>query len=94
MLDSKDFKDVESLHSGQLSLVPSKSASFPPKKSEETCLPAPKLCRLIFGIRSVLRETFLQVHLHILRHPIQGYPRQGTIQMQEEFPREPVRDSL
>ena len=42
--------------------------------SEKTCLAAPEYCRLIFGLRCLHRETFLQVHLRILRHPIQGYP--------------------
>ena len=62
--------------------------------SEEDCWATRKLCRLLFGIRSFQRKTFLQVHMYILRRPIHGYPHHGTILIQEEFPREPVRGSL
>ena len=90
MHDSLDFQDAETMHSGQLSHVPRESAPFPHQDVRGTR----KLCRLLFGIRSFHRETFLQVHMYILRRPIRGYPHHGTIQMQEEFPREPVRGSL
>ena len=57
------------------------------RMSEEICLAAPKLCRVTNGICRLQRESFLQVHLHTFRHPREGYPHHGTIQMQEEFPR-------
>ena len=47
---------------------------FLTKMSEEICLAAPKLCRPILVIRSLHRETFLQVHLHILRHLMKRIP--------------------
>ena len=56
--DSKDFKDAESVHSGQLSHVPCDSSLCLPKMSEKTCLDVPKLCRPIFGKRRFHRETF------------------------------------
>ena len=62
--------------------------------SEKTCLAAPKVCRPICGIRRLHRETFLQVHVLIPRHPTQGYAHHGAIQMQEEFETQPVRGSL
>ena len=58
---------------------------FLTKMNEEICLAAPNLRRLIFGIRRLHRETFFQVHLHILRHPTKGCPHREAIQMQEEF---------
>ena len=89
MHDSMDFKVAESMHSG-----PVKQRYFFSKMIEEDCWAAPKLCRLMFGIRILHRETFLQVHLHILRHPFQGYPHHGTIRMLVEFLREPVHGNL
>ena len=94
MHDSKDLKDVESMHSGHFHTFPMNQRYFPPKVIEEDCWAAPKLCRLIFRTRSVHRETFLPVHLKILRHPFQEYPRHGTIQMQVAFPGGPVRGNL
>ena len=64
---------------------PVNQRDFLPKMIEKDCWAAPKLCRLMFGTRSVHRETFLQVHLYILRHRIQEYPHYGTIQMKVEF---------
>ena len=52
----KDFKDAESVHSGQLSHV---SRYVLTKMSEKTCLAVPKLCRPILGKRRLHRETFL-----------------------------------
>ena len=86
--------DAESVHSGQLSHVPSDSALFLPQDERGDLLAAPKVSRLIYGRRRLHRETFVQVHLHILRHPMKGYPHHGAIQMQEEFPRGPVRGNL
>ena len=85
----EDFKDAKSMHSG-----PVNQRYVFSKMIEEDCWAAPKLCRLIYGIRILHRGTFLKVHLRILRHPIQGYPHHGTIQIQVEFPREPARSSL
>ena len=67
---------------------------FLTKMNEEICLAAPKLRRLIFGIRRLHRETFFQVHLLFLRHPTKRCPHHGTILIQEESPRGLVRDNL
>ena len=55
---------------------------FLTKMSEEICLTALKLCRPTDGIRSVHRETFLEVRLRIHRHPMKGchhHPDAGRI---------------
>ena len=57
MHDSKDFKDADSLHSGQLSHVPSDSALISsPRWARRFFLAAPKLCCLIFGTRRLHRR--------------------------------------
>ena len=58
MHDSKDFKDAESVRSGQLSHVPVTQRYFFTKMSEEICWAALKVCHLVFGKSSVHRETF------------------------------------
>ena len=72
MHDSKDFKDAGSMHSGPLSHVPSESALLLPQADQGGLLSRAKNmqpCR----IRMVHRETFLQVHLHTLRHHVPKY---------------------
>ena len=95
MHDSLDSQDAESMHCGQLFTRSQWISDISlTKMSEEDCWATRKLCRLLFWIRSFQRKTFLQVHMYILRRPIHGYPHHGTILIQEEFPREPVRGSL
>ena len=93
--DSLDSQDAESMHSGQFSHVPRESAIFLPEDERGGLLGHTKIMPLLFlGIHSFQRKTFLKVHMYILRRPIHGYPHHGTILIQEEFPREPVRGSL
>ena len=90
---SKDFKDAETMHSGQLSHVPSESVVFLRQDERGDLLGSAKSMPPKFRNTSLPRDTFVQVHLYILRHPIQGYPHHGVIQMQRAFPREAVRGS-
>ena len=73
MNDPRDFQDVESLRSGQLSHVPSQPALCPsPRGDLGVCAKAAtQASDLIFGIRMVYRETFSLVYLHLLRHLMQ-----------------------
>ena len=71
MNDSRDFKDAESECSGQLSHVPSQTALFPLPSEPGGMLSRDKICRLMYGIRMVYRETFLLVYMRVLRHLMQ-----------------------
>ena len=68
MNDSKEFKDAESVRSGQLSHVPSKLALFPLPLTQEDCSAAPEIRSLKLGMRMFFRETFLPILLHTLAH--------------------------
>ena len=72
MNDSKDFKDAESVRSGQ-SHVTSQPAFFPPfaKSWWQGVLlecRAAKMGRQAFGTHMVFRETFLQIQPRLLQH--------------------------
>ena len=81
MHDSKDFKDAESMHSGQLSHVPGDSALFPHQDERRDLLVRAKSTPPDIWNTPFTSGTFFQVHLHILRHPTKGCPHHGTIQM-------------
>ena len=94
MYDSKDFKDALSMCSGQLSHVPSDSPSFHHQDERGDFLGCAKI--MPPGIRNTpfTSGNVFQVLLHILRHPTEGCPHHGTIQVQDELQRGPVRGNL
>ena len=94
MHDSKDFKDAESMHSGQLTHVPSDSALFPHQDERGNLLGRAKITPPDFWNTPFAQGTFFQVHLLFLRHPTKRCPHHGTILIQEESPRGLVRDNL
>ena len=94
MHDSKDFKDAESVHSGQLSHVPSESALFLLQDERGDLLGSAEIMPpKSWNAQCTSGDVFTSPPA-CPRHPIQGYPHYGTIQIQEEFQREPVRCSL
>ena len=72
MNDSRDFKDAESVRSGQ-SLATSQPVFFPPHPdpggmlSRSLGMPSRNNGRQVFGTRMVYRETFLQIQRHLHR---------------------------
>ena len=77
MIDSGEFQELESNHSGRLSYVPSQPAGIPitvgdcltfPVSQQVfhvhvLCLAATNACLLIHGINLNYRETFLAIHV-------------------------------
>ena len=95
MRDSNNFNDAQSMRRGQLSHVPSGSPSFHHQDERRDYLGRAKIMPPSFqNTPFTLGNVFSNVHPHILRHPVKGYPLHGTIQVQEEFLRGLVRCNL
>ena len=79
--DSIEFKDAESVRSGQISHVPSKPAFFPLLTAE----PRQKSAASKFGIRMVFLEAFFAKSLRTLRHLVVECGIHGMSQLREKF---------
>ena len=85
MNDARDFKDAESVHSRQLSHVPSQLALFPSPRGElGGMLSRDQSLRPDNGIRTEYRETFLLVYMRMLRHLMQECSILGTLMLREK----------
>ena len=87
MSDSRDFKDAESIRSGQ-SHVTSQPAFFPPfpdpggMLSRSLGMPSHNNGPQVFGTRMVYRDTFLQIQRRLLQHLIRKSPIRGSLMYQ------------